>query len=136
MSRRLVLDTNLLVSAALIDHSVSRQAFNKARGEGTLLASQATFRELTSVLARPKFQKYVSETDRLRFVSLYRQAVEMIDVQEEIQACRDPRDDKFLELAVSGRAKAIITGDKDLLVLHPFRGIAILHLKDYLSDQE
>lgn len=50
-----------------------------------------------------------------------------------IRACRDPKDDKFLELAIDGRADAIVTGDQDLLVLHPFRGIAVLTPAEYLE---
>jgi predicted nucleic acid-binding protein len=50
-----------------------------------------------------------------------------------IRACRDPRDDKFLEVAVNGRADAIVTGDQDLLVLNPFQGIPILSPAGYLE---
>jgi predicted nucleic acid-binding protein len=49
--------------------------------------------------------------------------------------CRDPRDDKFLEAAVNGHADVLVSGDKDLLQLHPFRGIAILTPSDYLERQ-
>jgi len=57
----------------------------------------------------------------------------LVEIQAPIRACRDPKDDKFLELAVDGRADAIVTGDGDLLDLHPFRGIAILMPADYLN---
>jgi putative PIN family toxin of toxin-antitoxin system len=50
-----------------------------------------------------------------------------------IRACRDARDDKFLEVAVHGKADAIVTGDADLLALDPFQGIAILTPADYLE---
>ena len=50
-----------------------------------------------------------------------------------IQACRDPKDDKFLELAVNGSAEVIVTGDKDLLVLDPFRGISIIPRERYIE---
>ncbi len=52
-----------------------------------------------------------------------------------IRACRDPKDDKFLEVAVHGRADAIVTGDEDLLVLHPLRGIAILTPREYVEQR-
>lgn len=55
-------------------------------------------------------------------------------IRKRIRACRDPKDDKFLELAVSGNADVIVTGDKDLLALHPFRGIAILTPLDFASQ--
>jgi predicted nucleic acid-binding protein len=51
---------------------------------------------------------------------------EPVTIVERIAACRDPTDDMFLELAVNGRADMIVTGDLDLLVLHPFRGIPII----------
>ena len=51
-----------------------------------------------------------------------------------VRACRDPRDDKFLEAAVNGRADFVITGDKDLLALQPFAGIAIVTPADYLRS--
>jgi len=56
-----------------------------------------------------------------------------VPVFTTIRVCRDPRDDKFLELAVDGRADLILTGDSDLLTLHPFRGIAILTPAQYLE---
>lgn len=51
---------------------------------------------------------------------------ELVAITQRIAACRDPTDDKFLELAVNGRADAIVTGDADLLALNPFRGIPIV----------
>ena len=50
----------------------------------------------------------------------------MVNITEHIAACRDPKDDKFLELAVSGRADLIVSGDQDMLALNPFRGIPIV----------
>jgi len=52
----------------------------------------------------------------------------------EITDCRDPKDNKFLELAVTANASCIITGDDDLLVLHPFRNIPILNASDFLNN--
>lgn len=51
----------------------------------------------------------------------------------QIKACRDPKDDKFLEAAVSGQATHLITGDADLLVLDPFQGIRILPPQEFLD---
>jgi predicted nucleic acid-binding protein len=56
-----------------------------------------------------------------------------VTILSPVRACRDPRDDKFLEVAVHGRADAIVTGDRDLLDLNPFRGIAILTPAEYLE---
>jgi putative PIN family toxin of toxin-antitoxin system len=51
---------------------------------------------------------------------------EAVEITERIAACRDATDDKFLELAVNGEADVIVSGDADLLVLNPFRGIPIV----------
>jgi putative PIN family toxin of toxin-antitoxin system len=93
---------------------------------GVLLTSFAALHELNNVLHRKKFDKYLTIEERESFLEQYTQRATMIDILEEIRSCRDPKDDKFLEIAVNGQATRLITGDPDLLVLHPFRGIAIL----------
>src|SRR5438093_13378347 len=114
---RTVIDTDVAVSAVLLPRSVPRQAFDAAAAHGKLLVSEATVAELDEVLRRPKFNKYVPEEKRLEFLAALVQEADQVDVTEEITACRDAKDNKFLELAVSGKASHIITGDPDLLVL-------------------
>jgi uncharacterized protein len=58
----------------------------------------------------------------------------LIGVGIAVTASRDPKDDKFLELAVSANASCVITGDKDLLILHPFRGIPIVNAVDFINN--
>ncbi len=82
--------------------------------------------ELAETLARPKFDPYVSRPDRQKFFELFARVAEWVPVTTTIRRCRDPKDDKFLELAVDGKADWIITGDKDLLELSPFRSTSIL----------
>lgn len=101
-----------------------------------LLVSEATVTELVEVLGRPKFDRYVSVEDRQRFLLHLGQVAEMVRILRPIQGCRDPRDDKFLELAVSGDARVIVTGDADLLALHPFQGIDILTAAQWSRTQE
>lgn len=122
---RLVLDTNLIVSAALLEHSFTRLVFETALAHGELLVSDETQDELTEVIMRPKFDRYVSEEKRLTFLANFLNVAVPIEIIEQIAVCRDPKDDKFLTLAFNGSAACIITGDKDLLVLHPFRNIII-----------
>ncbi|MCB0109573.1 MAG: putative toxin-antitoxin system toxin component, PIN family, partial [Caldilineaceae bacterium] len=74
---------------------------------------------------------YISEEQRLLFLANFLQLAVSVEVTQQISACRDPKDDKFLELAVNGNADCIVTGDKDLLVLHPFEGVAILTLTEF-----
>lgn len=129
---RFVFDTNVLVSALLLQHSVSRQAFDRARTRGRLLLSEETLAELYEVLRRDKFSKYVLEIERLQFLAAFAQEAQQVEITERFQVCRDPRDDKFLELAVSGEAVCIVTGDADLLALHLFRNIPILNPPAFL----
>ena len=131
-TNRIVFDTNVLVSALMFPRSVPRQAFNLAYSTGKILASTATTLELEEVLSRKKFEKYFSMEERIQFVARFFADAEIIEIKEKITACRDRKDDKFLELAVNGKADYIITGDQDLLVLHPFQNIVIISISDYL----
>lgn len=131
---RIVVDTNTLVSRLLLANSVPAHAVRKAVKEAQLLVSEPTMTELADVLARPKFDAYVSLEDRQQFFrQLGRIIAEMVPVVHTIRACRDPRDDKFLELAVNGDADLIVTGDADLLALHPFRGIPVITPAAYVG---
>jgi putative PIN family toxin of toxin-antitoxin system len=84
-----------------------------------LLVSEATLNELADVLSRSKFDRYVSIDDRQQFLRLLARVAEIVPITYRIAACRDSRDDIFLELAVNGQADLIVTGDRDLLVLSP-----------------
>lgn len=123
---RVILDTNTLVSALLIRQSIPRQAFDKAKQEGILLLSNATLEELDSVLNREKFKKYITDAERILFVQTLKNQSILLETTQSISACRDPKDNKFLELAVTGGADYIISGDSDLLVLNPFENIKIV----------
>jgi hypothetical protein len=123
----------VVVSALLLPQSVPRQAFDVAVSRGRLLVSEATIVELDEVLHRSKFDKYVPESRRLEFLSALLREAEMIDVVDVVTECRDTKDNKFLELALSGNGSHIITGDSDLLALHPFRGIAIVGPQSFLA---
>jgi uncharacterized protein len=129
---RYVLDTNLIVSAIIFPESAPGRALQMAQKE-TILASDATKLELINVIERPRFDRYV-DINVLRAVAAeYVRNSEPIIIHFPIRACRDPRDDKFLELAVHGHADPIVTGDQDLLVLNPFQGIAIVTPTDFLA---
>jgi len=123
---RCVFDTNVLVSALLLPDSKPRHALNRALREGRVLISFAVLAELNEVLSRKRFRRYVDEEDVRSFLAALTREADWVDVGIQIQACRDPKDDKFLELAVSGQGTHIVTGDADLLALNPFRGIEIL----------
>lgn len=123
---RLVVDTNVLISRLLLPRSLAARAVDLAIIEGRLLVSEATLSELARVLARPKFDRYVDIRDRQEFIRHLGTLVETVTILQRLQACRDPKDDMFLDVAINGRAGAIITGDADLLALDPFMGIRIV----------
>lgn len=130
---RFVLVTGVLVSAILLPRSVPRQAVDLAFAQGIVLASADTIDELDGVLRRPKFNHYLREAERLLFLAAFVRDANVVDVTEKLTECRDPKDNKFLELAVSGNATCIVSGDGDLLVLNPFRGVTILTPQEFIS---
>ena len=129
-----VIDTNTLISAFLFPRSIPGKALQKALRIGAVILSKDTLSELQKVLFRPKFDKYFILKPRNEIISDFILAAELVEITEEVVACRDPKDDKFLSLAVSGDASVIVSGDKDLLVLHPFRGIDIIKALDFLEN--
>jgi len=129
---RVVIDTNALVSRLLIPKSVPGQAVRKAIDSADVLVSEATMNELAEVLSRRKFDQFISMDDRQQFIRLLARIVELVPMVYQVRVCRDPRDDRMLEVAVNGTAGLIITGDRDLLVLNPFQGIAIISPAEYL----
>ena len=92
--------------------------------------------ELNDVLRRPRFDKYVHEDERLEFLATLVRDAELVVVADVVTGYRDPKDNKFLELALSGKATHIVSGDEDLLVLHPFRGVPILTPQAFLAQWE
>lgn len=129
-----VVDTNVLVSRLLAPHGVAARAVDKALACGVLLLSDATLSELVEVINRPKFDPYLRPEVRQRFIRLLGGVSRRVHITRTIHACRDPKDDKFLDVALAGGAKAIITGDQDLLALHPFHGIPIQTPATFLND--
>ena len=130
---RFVFDTNVIVSALLMKKSAARDTLDKARAGGVILLSMDVIEELREVLSRPAFDRYIDEEDRLRFLALLVKEATLVEITQKVKECRDPKDDKFLELAVNGSANFIVSGDKDLQVLHPFRNIPILSPREFLD---
>jgi uncharacterized protein len=132
-SQRLVLDANVIVSSVLSAQGKARQAFDLAISTGIVLMSDDTFAELSEVLLRSKFDKYSNRAKRETFLDELLGLVEFVEITVQIDECRDPKDNKYLELAMSGKADSIVTGDEDLLVLHPFRQIPIVSIQTFLA---
>lgn len=133
MPPAIVFDTNGLVSAVLLSRSVSRQAFEKAYQTCRLLTSSACLDELVEVLHRPKFAKYITSFEVSLFINRYTLTVQIIPITTAINDCRDPKDNKFLDVAISGEADYLVSGDKDLLILHPYRNVSIITPGDFFT---
>ncbi len=136
---RVIADTNVLVSRFILPQSISAQAIRRVELDSILLFSDATMMELADVMARSRFDRYVSRENRERFVLELCSIVDFVPIIQTVLEYRNPDDDKILEVALNGRADLIITGDEDLLAMNPWREIAIVKPAQYLkqqSDQE
>jgi uncharacterized protein len=129
----IVFDTNALISAAILPNSASRKALTLATQKFQLALSQAALEELVGVIERPHLDKYFGSTNtRFSFLMLVAQLSDMCETHSIVTDCRDPDDNKILELAIDANAKIIVCGDNDLLVLNPFRGIESLRPHEFL----
>ena len=133
LTPRCVFDTNTVVSALMFPGSVPRRALSRALQVGALLMSRALSEELDDVLSRHRFDRYVTVPERTAFLRKLLGVAMSVQITETVQACRDPDDDKILELAVNGDADYIVTGDDDLLVMNPFRGTEIIRPAEFLA---
>lgn len=122
----IVFDTNAFASAAILPASVSGRALAWGVRYFQIVLSEATLEELVTVLHRPKFARYFEGDALADFLTTLARISEFVVPTHGITACRDPQDNKFLEVAVASHALILVTGDKDLLVLHPFQSIDIL----------
>ena len=116
----------------LFEGSKPSKAFDIGIKHGVILFSSSTLAELEEVLSRNKFDQYISHEERKQFLASFILNSAPVEINETISECRDPKDNKFLELAVCGKADFIISGDEDLLVLNPFRNIRIITPDSFL----
>jgi hypothetical protein len=131
---RVVFDANVLISALLLPLSTPRHAVDRAFLVGKVLTSEAALVELHAALSRPKFDKYISAQRRSEFLTAFVRDAELAIVTASITDCRDPKDNMYLELAVSGSATHLVTGDTDLLIMNSYRGIAVLTPQKFLIE--
>jgi len=92
--------------------------------------------ELNEVLGRERFNQYVTSEEREEFLEALVERAVLVEITANVQECRDPKDDKVLELALNGEAQYIISGDRDLLVLHPFRDVLVITADELLKTIE
>ena len=134
MRSAIVLGSNLIVSAFLNPHSVAAQALGIGLEHFAVACSKETFAELIDLLARDKFDKYLSKNARSSLLEQYAQSVQFFDTPFTVTDCKDPKDNKFLALALVAKAKVIVSGDKkDLLVMNPYQGIEIIGLRAFVD---
>ena len=123
-----------MVSAFLRPDGAAAQALRKALHGFDVVASPQSLDELNEVLARDKFDRYLSRPQRLEYARTYAEAVRRVEVTRSVADCADPKDNKFLALALDARAGMLVSGDKkDLLGMHPYQGIRILSVRQFLA---
>ncbi len=113
----IVIDTNILISAALSPDGTARKALEKVYKEFKIAQSNETYQELSTRIYKRKFDKYISDEERQDFLNIVNKYSQLIEIKSQINTCRDPDDNKFLELAKDANAEFLITGDQDLLSL-------------------
>jgi putative PIN family toxin of toxin-antitoxin system len=129
---RVIVDTNVVISAVISENSIPDIVFNRVFLKYSLLCSNPVFNEYEDRLMLPKFDKYTSIERRISVLNDIKRAAIFFNPLITITDCRDPKDNKFLELAIAANADCIVSGDKDLRVLNPFRGIKIISPGDFL----
>lgn len=131
---RSVFDTNVLISALLNSISTPGLALNCAENIGLVLYSEAMLLELRSVLGRAKFAPYVSADTIEQLFDRIRSSWVPVPIISQVQACSDPDDDKFLDIALNGAATHLISGDRALLAIHTFKSTRILSPAQFLVE--
>ena len=121
----IVFDTSTLIGCCITQHGPPAKALAKALRSRVLVMSDSTLTELSDVVRRDKFEAWRPLAHRLAFLNGLVASARMVSVSIRVNDCRDAKDNKFLELALTAKAGIIVSSDSDLLVLSPFRGIDI-----------
>ena len=129
----IVFDASAVVSAALRATSVPERALLLAESVDLFALSAEVDGEIAEVLSRPRFAQAVTPERRTRILDLLRSDAVWFEPTERVTDCRDAKDNRYLELALAANAGIIVSGDSDLLVLHPWRGVHILQPAAYLA---
>ena len=130
----IVLDATTLVSATFRRDAVPARAVRHALRSDRVAVSEAVLAELLDVLDRPRLARFVDPELRAELVGQLDALGVFFTPTEAVADCRDAKDDKYLELALAAGAAVIVSGDADLLVLHPWRGVRVLRPGEYLAE--
>ena len=130
----IIFDASAVVSAALRENSVPERALLRAKETDMFALSAEVEAEIVEVLGRPRFARAVTAARRERILYILRGGAVWFAPSERVTDCRDAKDNKYLELALAYGAGTLVSGDTDLLVLHPWRGLRILQPAAYLAE--
>lgn len=131
-----VFDASSLVGALLKKNSIPERALRLARVHDVIFLSRAVEAEIREVFGRPKFAPHVPPRRIEDILEVLTSAAIVVEPTEEIADCRDPGDNKYLELALTADVECIVASDNDLLVLDPWRGIRIVTPAEYVRRFE
>ena len=132
-SLKLVIDTNILISAALSAQGAPAKLVQLALAQHRLVFSQATLNELRTRLYRPKFDRYISLENRERLLHDFKACALGLALGEPAVYSRDREDDRFIELALKAQAHYLVSGDKDLLEAPSLAGLRIVSVHQALD---
>jgi putative PIN family toxin of toxin-antitoxin system len=121
-----VIDTNVLISAALSPSGVPAKLVKNFILSGRIVFSEETYDEFSSRLWLPKFDRYISRERRKMILLDFSNIAEWVEIKGDFKLCRDLDDNKFLEVALKANAALLISGDRDLTVLKQVEGIPIV----------
>ena len=129
-----VIDTNVLINAALSASGAPARLVQLVLERGVLVFSRPTFDELKTRLYRPKFDRYISLELREAVLHDLSAAARWVEIGEPARYCRDRSDDMFIETALAARAGIVVSGDQDLLQAPPVQGLRILNPQQALAE--
>lgn len=135
-SLKLVVDTNVLISAALSTQGAPAQLMRRVLGQHILVFSQATFDELHTRIYRPKFDRYITLEQRQRLLHDFNACAHSVDLAPYPAYCRDSDDDKFIATALQAQADWLVSGNRDLLEAQAPTGLRILTPTQALEQLE
>ncbi len=132
-NKKYVCDTNVLLSSLISKKSPPARVVEYIRHNGFFAFSVETFTELEEVLNRPKFDKFILKEERCRFINQIKAICILYEIYQPVNLCRDPKDNKFLDVAIASYADHLITGDEDLLVLENIGNTSIITPRTFVD---
>jgi len=129
---KIIIDTNLWISFLIKSDFKQLDGLIK-QGKIKILFSLESYEEFLSVVERPKFKKYFQREDVESLLELFESYGELVQTLNDVNICRDEKDNFLLALAKYSKADFLITGDNDLLDLKKFQGTEIITFTSFLK---